>query len=486
MSVSNRLALPFIDAAQSQKHVTHNEALAALDALVLLSVRQRGATAPPGAPAEGDRYLVGVGATDAFADRDGSLAAFDDGGWTFLAPRAGWRAYVEDDGLLLLFDGADWIDLGRSVRELQDLSLLGLGTTADASNPLSAKLNAALFAAKSTGEGGTGDLRFTLNKSAAGNTVSQLYETNWSGRAETGLTGDDHFHVKVSADGSTWREAIDIDPTTGRPSFPCGIGDGEARSFRNLLRNARFSVNQRGVSGTVTLAAGQYGHDGVKAGAAGATYTFAASGIDTQITITAGSLILPVVADLIAGGVYSVSNAGTSQARVWQGTGYTGSGAYAAAPFQTPSLTANAQTNVEFSTGTVLRPQIEAGGVSTAFERIGAALDLAHCLYYFQTLSINGMIGGSNNTTRLLVNQPFLIPMRGAPSFALTKTSFNNGTYEFQVGAIWPVCSSPSIAQLSVTNVGVHVLIDGFSGMTAGQTLYANASTQWGTLSAEI
>lgn len=97
-----------------------------------------------------------------------------------------------------------------------------------ATNPLSAKLNAALFTAKSTGEGGTGDLRFTLNKSASGNTVSQLYEDNWSGRAETGLCGDDHFHVKVSADGATWREAINIDPATGLVNFSQG---GLAKPF---------------------------------------------------------------------------------------------------------------------------------------------------------------------------------------------------------------------------------------------------------------
>ena len=41
MSNSTRLALPFIDGAQSQKHVTHNEALVALDTLVHLAVKAR-------------------------------------------------------------------------------------------------------------------------------------------------------------------------------------------------------------------------------------------------------------------------------------------------------------------------------------------------------------------------------------------------------------------------------------------------------------
>lgn len=38
MSVTQRLQLPYIAASQAQKHVTHNEALVLLDALVQLAV----------------------------------------------------------------------------------------------------------------------------------------------------------------------------------------------------------------------------------------------------------------------------------------------------------------------------------------------------------------------------------------------------------------------------------------------------------------
>ena len=47
------LALPFIMAAQAQKHVTHNEALRLLDAMVQLSVLDRDLTAPLVSPADG-------------------------------------------------------------------------------------------------------------------------------------------------------------------------------------------------------------------------------------------------------------------------------------------------------------------------------------------------------------------------------------------------------------------------------------------------
>jgi hypothetical protein len=220
MSQSSHLALPFIDAAQAQKHVTHNEALQLLDALVHLSVSTRNQTAPP--PTEGQRLLVGTGASGAFAGKESRIATFLAGAWTFLTPRAGWRVFVEAEQLLLIYDGANWSDLGLTLRALQNLALLGVGASADAINPLTVKINSALFTGKSVAEGGSGDLRFTLNKESAAKTVSQLYQTNYSGRAETGLTGDDHYHVKVSADGSTWKDAIDVDPATAVVAFPSG------------------------------------------------------------------------------------------------------------------------------------------------------------------------------------------------------------------------------------------------------------------------
>lgn len=232
MSDTVHLAMPFIDAAQSQKHVTHNEALQILDALVQMSVAERGKIAPPASPANGARYIVGTAATGAFAGKDAMLATFVDNAWRFFNPRAGWRAYIEAENIQLAFDGTAWRELLLS--QVQGLTLAGIGTQADAQNPLSAKLNAALFTAKSTAEGGSNDLRFKLNKSNAAATGSQLYQTNYSGRAETGLIGDDHFRVKVSADGTLWKDALDIDPATGIVAFPSGstIVDPRTMVFR--------------------------------------------------------------------------------------------------------------------------------------------------------------------------------------------------------------------------------------------------------------
>jgi len=55
---TNKLNLPYIIAAQAQKHVTHNEALRMLDALIHLSVLSRSISMPPSTPEEGDAYLI--------------------------------------------------------------------------------------------------------------------------------------------------------------------------------------------------------------------------------------------------------------------------------------------------------------------------------------------------------------------------------------------------------------------------------------------
>lgn len=227
MTDTVNLGLPCIEGSQAQKHVTHNDALRLLDTLVQLAVTDRDLAAPPGAPVEGERFIVKAGATGAWSGHDDAIAAWQDGGWQFSAPRIGWLAYVADEGLLRVWNGSAWVDVFAALTALQNLTLLGLGTTADAGNPLSAKLNNALFAARTVAEGGDGHLRYKLSKENAAKTLSFLFQDNWSGRAEIGLTGDDDFHFKVSPDGGTWFDGIKIDRSSGRVSFPVSGGPRE-------------------------------------------------------------------------------------------------------------------------------------------------------------------------------------------------------------------------------------------------------------------
>ncbi|MBS2268064.1 DUF2793 domain-containing protein, partial [Salmonella enterica subsp. enterica serovar Typhimurium] len=56
MDQTPNLQLPYIAPSQAQKHVTHNEAIRALDALVQLCVASRTLKEPPAEPREGNRY----------------------------------------------------------------------------------------------------------------------------------------------------------------------------------------------------------------------------------------------------------------------------------------------------------------------------------------------------------------------------------------------------------------------------------------------
>ena len=285
MDTTTNLQLPFIAAAQAQKHVTHNEALRGLDAVVQLMVLDKDLAAPPGSPSEGARYIVAGSPTGAWAGQEGKIAAWQDGAWAFYAPREGWLAWAADEDTLYIYTGSAWtgfaVGLGDVVEDttpqlgghldanafnigfddatgitddagneqlvfrktasavnqvgltnaatgnapriaaegndtninLQlrakgtgciDVDKVGINASADTTNRLSMNSPASLFNHAGNGH------QVKVNKNAAGDTASFLFQTNFSGRAEIGTTGDDHFHFKVSPNGSAWTEALVI------------------------------------------------------------------------------------------------------------------------------------------------------------------------------------------------------------------------------------------------------------------------------------
>lgn len=298
MDATTNLNLPFLMAAQAQKHVTHNEALRALDAIVHLTAIDKDLATPPGSPAEGARYIVASSPTGAWAGHTGKVAAFQDAAWAFYTPREGWRAWVADEAKLYVWSGSAWGLVGGGGGGLADVvddatpqlggnldanghsigfddatgitddagsEQLVFRKTASAVNQVgvtnAATGNAPLIAAeggdtnidlalagKGTGHpraalfgvnaGADTTTRFAvaaaaslfnhagaghqhkINKNAAGDTASLLFQTGFSCRAEMGTTGDDDFHFKVSADGSAWNEAIVVERSTGKVSLP--------------------------------------------------------------------------------------------------------------------------------------------------------------------------------------------------------------------------------------------------------------------------
>lgn len=225
MANSTKLSLPLVAASQAQKHVTVNETFLALDIIVQLNVLDRNLAAPPGSPVEGDAYIVASSPTGAWAGKAGQVAAYQGGGWVFYVPREGWNAWVRDENVPLVYDGTNWLSLitaggGLTTALLNDgstVALLGInGAIADTTNRLSVNAVATLLNHAGAGH------QLKLNKAAPGETVSLLYQTAFSGRAEIGLAGGDDFSVKVSPDGTAWTTALAINGTTGAVALPQG------------------------------------------------------------------------------------------------------------------------------------------------------------------------------------------------------------------------------------------------------------------------
>jgi len=149
---------------------------------------------------------------------------------------------------------------------------------------------------------------------------------------------------------------------------------------KNKIINGNFAINQRAVSGTVVLAAGDYGHDRFKAGAAGCTYTFATSLNITTITISAGSLIQVIEGLNLFSGNVVLSWTGTAQGKI-------GAGAYGNSGV-TGTAVGGTDLSVEFNTGTLSLVQLETGSYKSAFEHRPYGMELSLCQRYYETGSV--------------------------------------------------------------------------------------------------
>lgn len=105
---SDRHGFPFLAAAQAQKEVTHNEALALIDAAASPAALGLGLNQPPAAPSPGQCWIVGTVPTGAWVGQAGALACWTSGGWRFLPPVEGMRVWIVTARLWAVRDGGAW------------------------------------------------------------------------------------------------------------------------------------------------------------------------------------------------------------------------------------------------------------------------------------------------------------------------------------------------------------------------------------------
>lgn len=204
------LALVPLAAAQSQKHITVNEALARLDAAAQLTALDRTRTAPPPSPSDGDRHIVAASATGTWAGHEGEIASWDAAaqGWLFLAPQQGWQVWIVAEQITLRHDGTGWSEAQQS--------RLGINATADNANRLTVAGDAVLLTHDGT------DMRAKINKASDTDTSALLFQSAFTGHAEIGLTGGTDLHFKTSPNGITFTDALILDAASGQADFPEG------------------------------------------------------------------------------------------------------------------------------------------------------------------------------------------------------------------------------------------------------------------------
>jgi hypothetical protein len=106
---TDRLKMPLLTAAQAQKEMTHNEALALADIAIQAVIVAVAPAVVPATPAIGQCWIVGASPTGAWAGHSGSIACWTSGGWRFVAPFEGMQAWSLSDALIVRRTASAWV-----------------------------------------------------------------------------------------------------------------------------------------------------------------------------------------------------------------------------------------------------------------------------------------------------------------------------------------------------------------------------------------
>lgn len=128
MGDTPNLGLPELTEGQASGEITHNEALNRLDSLVMGGIKDRDLSDPPESPSNGDRYIVKTAGVNAWEGHNEELAIYYDG-WIFIPPKQGWRLWVDDEYIMILYDGTVWTNANIFNRRKESTEVVSSGST---------------------------------------------------------------------------------------------------------------------------------------------------------------------------------------------------------------------------------------------------------------------------------------------------------------------------------------------------------------------
>lgn len=115
--VTKRHALPNLYVGQSYKEITHNEALARIDALLHPVVESKMSAPPLGLTDDSDGlcWLINGQATGQWAGRSGQIARWSGGSWRYLEPVSGMTLWLASGNKRLFYIAGAWIETGAII-----------------------------------------------------------------------------------------------------------------------------------------------------------------------------------------------------------------------------------------------------------------------------------------------------------------------------------------------------------------------------------
>jgi hypothetical protein len=131
--------------------------------------------------------------------------------------------------------------------------------------------------------------------------------------------------------------------------------------------------------------------------------------------------------------------------------------------------------------------QVELGSIATPFERRPYGYELGLCERYYQAIDGVAFNGVVLVPTQIIFTSALRTRMRTSSTMTLLKTSYLASNYDLFVGGALVTNSNATIASASnYSAAAVTMTLNGFTGLTAGQTALINSVENVLALSAEL
>ena len=525
MANTNNLNIALVAQNQSQKEVTVNAAITAIDALLNKGIIDKDLSTPPGSPANGDLYIVGAGATGDWATHDNKIAWYN-GVWVFITANEGWVFWVNDENALYGFDGSAWVKIVEG-GDTPEFTRIGVGTSADGTHLINVSGVSVLFS------NGAGGFTQQMNKNSAGDDLKLLFQQGFTTFAELGLIADNNFRLKVS-DGVDFFDAWVINRLNGNTNFlqQANISGHSPVNHKNYIINGDCKVAQYP---DYTLVKDAYSFGKIDRMAVMATGTAVSAGSVTQSSFSGKDYLKFNQVTLTGTGELYVrhriesrdarifkDNKASFQVSVFHNVGsdttftVTVRKADAEDDFSAVTDISNdGGTAISDSAETVIKYenidmgscengieieikidagaittkdflirkfQFELGEIATEFESEPIAETLQKCKRYYQTIG-KGVNGAFSSGTEIDVAQVLPMEMRATPTGTLLNTSpsINHTGVGGKTGSGSAIVGGGT----SYSADGAYIRIDGFSGGTGKEPVFITSDDVIG-LDAEL